>query len=69
MKRFAVLTSGGDATGMNAAIRVIVRSGLERRWEVYGVRFGYAGLISGDFLSLGLRDVGIIQLVVRCCFE
>lgn len=63
MKRFAVLTSGGDAAGMNAAIRAIVRSGLERGWEVHGVRFGYAGLISGDFVRLGPRDVGgIIQL-------
>lgn len=63
MKRFAVLTSGGDAAGMNAAIRAIVRTGLEKEWEVYGVRFGYAGLISGDFLRLGARDVGgIIQL-------
>lgn len=63
MKRFAVLTSGGDAAGMNAAIRAVVRTGLESKAEVYGVRFGYAGLIAGDFLPLGARDVGgIIQL-------
>ena len=63
MKRFAVLTSGGDAAGMNAAIRAVVRTGLETGWEVYGIRFGYAGLIAGDFLRLGARDVGgIIQL-------
>jgi 6-phosphofructokinase 1 len=63
MKRIAVLTSGGDAAGMNAAIRAVVRTSLEKGWEVFGVRFGYAGLISGDFLSLGARDVGgIIQL-------
>jgi len=63
MKRFAVLTSGGDTAGMNAAIRAVVRTGLENGWEVYGVRFGYAGLIAGDFLRLGARDVGgIIQL-------
>ena len=62
MKRIAVLTSGGDAPGMNAAIRSVVRTGLESGWEVFGVRFGYSGLIAGEFLPLGARDVGgIIQ--------
>lgn len=62
MRRIAVLTSGGDAPGMNAAIRAIVRTGLEFGWEVFGVRCGYTGLIAGDFVSLGARDVGgIIQ--------
>ncbi|RQW77379.1 MAG: 6-phosphofructokinase [Geobacter sp.] len=62
MKRIAVLTSGGDAPGMNAAIRAIVRTGLDRGWDVFGVRDGYAGLISGDISMLGARDVGgIIQ--------
>jgi 6-phosphofructokinase 1 len=62
MKRIAVLTSGGDAAGMNAAVRAVVRTGLDRGWEVFGVRHGFAGLIAGDFLSLGARDVGgIIQ--------
>jgi 6-phosphofructokinase 1 len=62
MKRIAVLTSGGDAAGMNAAIRAVVRTGLDRGWEVFGVRHGFAGLTAGDFLSLGARDVGgIIQ--------
>ncbi len=62
MKRLAILTSGGDAPGMNAAIRAIVRTGLDRGWEIFGVRDGYAGLISGDSLQLGPRDVGgIIQ--------
>jgi 6-phosphofructokinase 1 len=62
MKRIAVLTSGGDAPGMNAAIRAIVRTGLARGWGVMGIRQGYTGLISGDFLPLGARDVGgIIQ--------
>lgn len=58
MKRIAVLTSGGDAPGMNAAIRAVVRAGLGQDWEVYGVRRGYAGLISGDFQPLLARDVG-----------
>jgi len=62
MTRIAVLTRGGDAAGMNAAIRAVVRTGLEHDWEVFGVRHGYAGLIAGDFVQLGARDVGgIIQ--------
>jgi 6-phosphofructokinase 1 len=62
MKRIAVLTSGGDAPGMNAAIRAVVRTGLDKGWEVFGVRQGYAGLIVGNFIPLKARDVsGIIQ--------
>ncbi|KPL25297.1 MAG: 6-phosphofructokinase [Anaerolineae bacterium SM23_84] len=63
MKRIAVLTSGGDAPGMNAAIRSVVRTGLSEGWEVLGVRQGYDGLISGNMVPLKARDVsGIIQL-------
>jgi 6-phosphofructokinase 1 len=58
MKRIGVLTSGGDAPGMNAAIRSVVRTGIARGWEVFGVRHGYAGLIGGDMSSLSARDVG-----------
>ncbi len=62
MKRIAVLTSGGDAPGMNAAIRSVTRTALEKGWEVFGVNHGYAGLISDDMRFLGARDVGgIIQ--------
>jgi len=62
MKRIAVLTSGGDAPGMNAAIRAVVRTGLDRGWEVFGIHHGYVGLIAGDLSPLGARDVGgIIQ--------
>jgi 6-phosphofructokinase 1 len=62
MKRIAVLTSGGDAPGMNAAIRAIVRTGVNKGWEMIGVKLGYAGLIAGSFMPLGTRDVGgIIQ--------
>ena len=62
MKRLAVLTSGGDAPGMNAAIRAVVRSGLAQGWETFGVRRGYAGLLAGQIVPLGARDVGgIIQ--------
>jgi 6-phosphofructokinase 1 len=58
MKRVAVLTSGGDAPGMNAAIRSVVRCGVSKGWDMYGVRKGYAGLISGNIQQLGTRDVG-----------
>jgi 6-phosphofructokinase 1 len=62
MKRVAVLTSGGDAPGMNAAVRAIVRSGIARGWVMFGVRRGYAGLLGDDLVELGARDVGgIIQ--------
>jgi 6-phosphofructokinase 1 len=63
MSRAAVLTSGGDAPGMNAAIRAAVRSGAALGIEMFGVRHGFTGLIAGDFLPLGARDVGgIIEL-------
>ena len=63
MKRIAVLTSGGDAPGMNAAIRAVVRIGMDLDCEVFGVRNGYAGLIRDDIQLLSARDVGgIIQL-------
>jgi 6-phosphofructokinase 1 len=62
MKRIAVLTSGGDAPGMNAAIRAVVRTGLDKGWDVFGVRHGYVGLINDNILAMGARDVGgIIQ--------
>ena len=62
MNRVAVLTSGGDAPGMNAAIRAVVRAAIDRGWEARGVVNGYAGLIAGTFRPLGDRDVGgIIQ--------
>lgn len=58
MKRVAVLTSGGDAPGMNAAIRSVIRCGVAKGWEMYGVKNGYAGLISGNIKQMGTRDVG-----------
>jgi 6-phosphofructokinase 1 len=62
MKKIAVLTSGGDAPGMNAAIRAVVRTSVSRGWEVMGVRNGYEGLINGILIPMGTRDVGgIIQ--------
>ena len=61
MRKIAVLTSGGDAPGMNAAIRAVTRTALDKGWEVVGVRQGYLGLINGNFLSLRARDVGGVQ--------
>ena len=62
MKRIAVLTSGGDAPGMNAAIRAVVRTGSAHGWEVFGVHRGFQGLIDDDFELLTRRSVsGIIQ--------
>ncbi len=57
-KKVAVLTSGGDAPGMNAAIRSVVRCGVSRGWEMFGVHNGYKGLISGNIHHLSTRDVG-----------
>lgn len=61
MKRIAVLTSGGDAPGMNAAIRAVVRTGIDAGLEVFGVHNGYAGLISKDLVYLARRDVGNVM--------
>lgn len=58
MKRIAVLTSGGDAPGMNACIRAVVRYGIAAGAQVYGVRRGYAGLMTNDIAQLDSRSVG-----------
>ena len=50
MKKIAILTSGGDAPGMNAAIRAVVRTALHHGIEVMGVQRGYSGLINGEYL-------------------
>lgn len=60
MKKIGVLTSGGDAPGMNACIRAIVRCGVRQKLEVIGVRRGYAGLLEGEFVKLGPRSVANI---------
>src|ERR1700761_9835069 len=63
MKHRAVLTSGGDAPGMNAAIRAVTRSALDLGMTVYGVRQGWQGLVDGQIRQLNARDVGgIIQV-------
>ncbi|APB31469.1 6-phosphofructokinase [Vagococcus teuberi] len=62
MKRIAILTSGGDAPGMNAAIRAVTRKAIYEGMEVYGINYGFAGLVAGDIRKLDVPDVGdIIQ--------
>ena len=63
MKRIGLLTSGGDAPGMNAAIRAVVRSGIYFGMEVFGVERGYAGLIDDQIIPMEMRSVSNI---VQC---
>ena len=60
MKRIGVLTSGGDSPGMNAAIRAVVRKAIYHGVEVFGIYYGYAGLIAGKIKKLEVGDVGDI---------
>jgi 6-phosphofructokinase 1 len=57
MKRIGVLTSGGDAPGMNACIRAVVRCAIHRKLEVMGIRRGYCGILEEDFVRLNNRSV------------
>lgn len=73
VKTIGVLTSGGDAPGMNAAIRSVVRSAIKKGLEVYGVYRGYNGLINGDIEKMDMRSVsdiiqrgGTILYTARC---
>ena len=59
-KSIAVLTSGGDAPGMNAAVRAVVRAGINKGMRVYGVYRGYNGLLNGDVQEMNLRSVSDI---------
>ncbi|HEY9490222.1 MAG TPA: 6-phosphofructokinase [Chryseosolibacter sp.] len=62
INKIGVFTSGGDAPGMNAAIRAVVRACAYYKKEAYGIMRGYEGMIEGDFVKLGARSVGnIIQ--------
>lgn len=60
MKTIGVLTSGGDAPGMNAAIRAVVRSGIFNDYKIMGIRQGYSGLINGDVYEMNLSSVADI---------
>ena len=57
VRKIGVLTSGGDAPGMNSAIRAVTRVALANGIEVVGIRDGYKGLVNGDFVNLTKRDV------------
>ena len=59
-RKIGVLTSGGDAPGMNAAVRAVTRAALAHGVEVMGIHRGYSGLIDGDIIPLQLRDVSNI---------
>ena len=62
IKRIGVLTSGGDAPGMNAAIRAVTRAGINNHLEVFGIMRGYEGMIEGDIIQMNNESVsGIIQ--------
>ncbi len=60
MKKIGILTSGGDAPGMNACIRAAVRAALANNLEIFGIRWGYAGMIRGDMIPLDRRAVANI---------
>ena len=60
VKRIGVLTSGGDAPGMNACVRAVVRTAIFHGVECYGIRRGYSGLIAGDIIKLDEKSVGHI---------
>ncbi len=59
-KTIGILTSGGDAPGMNAAIRSVTRAGIAKGYRVIGIRRGYQGLIEGDMFEMNVRDVSDI---------
>jgi 6-phosphofructokinase 1 len=73
MKKIAVLTSGGDAPGMNAAVRAVVRKGIYHELEVYGIYHGYEGLLHGNVRRMELGSVadiihrgGTVLQTARC---
>ena len=63
VRRIGLMTSGGDAPGMNAAIRAVVRHALGRSLEVVGIRRGYAGLLVGELLPL--TRAGVANIIQR----
>ena len=73
IKKIGVLTSGGDAPGMNAAVRAVVRTALSKGMEVYGIHRGYNGLLTGDIFKMDERSVsdiihrgGTVLYTARC---
>lgn len=69
MKRIAVLTSGGDAPGMNAAARAVVLKAISEGIEVFGINRGYAGMVEGDIFQLDAKGVDNILSVVVLSFS
>ncbi len=72
-KAIGVLTSGGDAPGMNAAVRAVTRAAISKGYKVIGIQRGYNGLLNGEVVELGIRDVsdiiqrgGTILYTARC---
>ena len=73
IETIGVLTSGGDAPGMNAGIRAVVRTAISKGMKVVGIKRGYNGLINGDVVDMGVRSVseiihrgGTILYTARC---
>ena len=67
--KIGVLTSGGDAPGMNAAVRAVCRAGLQKGMEVIGIQRGYNGLLNGEYIEMNARSVsGIIQRGGTCLY-
>lgn len=60
IKTIGVLTSGGDAPGMNAAVRAVVRTGLHKGFRMIGIQRGYNGLLNGECFEMNLRSVSNI---------
>ena len=70
IKRIGVLTSGGDAPGMNPCVRAVVRTALYHGLECYGIRRGWNGLITGDVVKLDekvypIQSTGAVQSCIR----
>ena len=72
MTAIGVLTSGGDAPGMNAAVRAVVRTAVAMGIKCYGIHRGYNGLIEGDIVEMTVRDVsdiihrgGTVRFILR----
>ncbi len=61
LKKIGILTSGGDAPGMNAAVRAVTRAAIGKGMQVYGIRRGYNGLINGDVFEMNARSVSDIM--------
>ena len=73
IKSIGVLTSGGDAPGMNAAVRAVVRTGIHKGYRMIGIQRGYNGLLNGECYEMNLRSVsniiqdgGTILYTARC---